>query len=245
MKFTVIGYWGAYPEKESATSCYVLETEEKNVVIDLGSGALSRLFRHYELEDLDAVVLSHFHHDHIADLGSLQYALLVQQHLNDSKTKIPIYAAKDNKKDFERLTHNGTIGKAYQEGRELHIGEVMFSFLRTKHPKPCYAMRMTDGERTIVYTADTSYFSGLVDFARDADLLVAETSFYQGMDGKQAGHLTSEEVGKLASKANVGELWLTHLPHFGDHQDLVKEAQAQYNGNIQLASEGLSFGKVE
>lgn len=27
MKFTVIGYWGAYPEKESATSCYVLEKQ--------------------------------------------------------------------------------------------------------------------------------------------------------------------------------------------------------------------------
>lgn len=42
MKFTVIGYWGAYPEKESATSCYVLENNGSTIVMDLGSGALSR-----------------------------------------------------------------------------------------------------------------------------------------------------------------------------------------------------------
>ena len=241
MKFTVIGYWGAYPEKESATSCYVLENNGSTIVMDLGSGALSRLFQSYRLVDIDAVVLSHFHHDHVADLGSLQYALLVQQHLNETNTKIPIYASKDNPKDFHRLTHNGTVGKAYQEGHDLTIGSVHFSFLKTKHPKPCYAMRITDGEKTIVYTADTSFFPELIDFTKDADLLVAETSFYKGMDGKKAGHMTSEEVGKLAEKANVKELWLTHLPHFGDHEQLYNETKEQFEGTIQLAKEGLSF----
>ena len=67
--------------------------------------------------------------------------------------------------------------------------------------------------------------------------------FYAGQDGSGAGHMNSTEVGKIAKEANVGELIITHLPHFGRHKDLVNEAQALYTGSIQLAHSGLRWNK--
>lgn len=241
MDVKVIGYWGAYPNKGEATSCYLLQQDNFNVLIDLGSGALSRLQHYHSLENIDAVVLSHFHNDHIADLGVFQYACLVQQQLGKLTSKVPIYASKDDGQAFQQLNHQATLGKKYDDKKEYQIGPFTFHFLKTKHPKPCYAMRISDGRSTIVYTADTSYFDGLVDFTRGADLLIAESSFYKGMDGTKAGHMTSEECGKLAERAKVKQLLLTHLPHFGDHQDLLKEASEQYQGKIELAYEGLTY----
>ena len=56
------------------------------------------------------------------------------------------------------------------------------------------------------------------------------------MDGLKAGHLNSSQAGMLAEKANVKKLILTHLPHFGDLNNLLTEAKEFYKGEIELAS---------
>ncbi|SEP81698.1 MBL fold metallo-hydrolase [Piscibacillus halophilus] len=245
MEVKVIGFWGAYPEKNEATSCYLLKRGDYQLVIDLGSGALSRLQNYINLKDLDAVVLSHFHNDHIADVGSLQYACLVEEQLKQRSNKLPIYSHQKDPQAFQQLTHQATVGRAYQANGSQTIGPFNFTFLATKHPKHCYAMRIELDGLTVVYTADTSYFEELDTFSKGADLLIAETSFYKGMNGKSAGHMTSEEVGRLATKAGVKELWLTHLPHFGDHQQLLSEAAEHFTGKIELAHEGLTWARKD
>ncbi|TFB22072.1 MBL fold metallo-hydrolase [Filobacillus milosensis] len=241
MEVKVIGFWGAYPEKGEATSCFLLKKNNYHLIVDLGSGALSRLQNYIEIKDIDAVVLSHFHNDHVADVGSFQYACLVQEQLNQLSVKIPIYAATDSPTAFKQLNHQATVARAYDAINPQQIGPFNITFMKTKHPKPCYAMRIECGDDVIVYTADTSYFKELVTFSENADLLIAECSFYKGMNGTKAGHMTSEEVGRLASKANVNEVWLSHLPHFGEHQQLFEEASELYQGRMKLAYEGLTW----
>ncbi|MCX8046397.1 MAG: MBL fold metallo-hydrolase, partial [Anoxybacillus gonensis] len=43
MKVTVIGYWGAFPKKNEATSCYLFEHDGFRLLVDCGSGALAQL----------------------------------------------------------------------------------------------------------------------------------------------------------------------------------------------------------
>lgn len=73
MKLTVLGCLGAYPYKGEGTSSYLLESEGFHLLIDAGSTTLVRLENYLDPLKLDAVILSHYHHDHIADLGVLQY----------------------------------------------------------------------------------------------------------------------------------------------------------------------------
>lgn len=241
MKITVIGYWGAYPEANGATSSYLLEKDGFTCLIDCGSGTLSRLQNVLKPTELDAVILSHYHHDHFADVGPLQYAFLIYNKLHHTNERLAIYGHQDDLNSFQKLTHQYTDGQAYAPHIGLDLGPFHFQFLKTKHPVPCYAMRITDGDHTIVYTADTSYFEELVPFANRADLLIAESSFYKGMNGKKAGHMNSSECGQLARDAGVKELWLSHLPHFGDLQDLKREAAEFFPGSIQLAEEKLEW----
>ncbi len=77
MKLKVIGFWGGYPEANEATSGYLIESNGFNLLIDCGSAVLSKLQESISIDQLDAVVLSHYHHDHIADIGPLQYACYV------------------------------------------------------------------------------------------------------------------------------------------------------------------------
>ncbi|MGP4070688.1 MBL fold metallo-hydrolase [Halobacillus sp. B29] len=243
MKVTVIGYWGAYPEAGSATSGYLYEQDGFKMLVDCGSGVLSRLQQFTNLTDLDAVVLSHYHHDHIADIGPLQYAYLVQNSLNDTNEVLPIYGHKEDKEAFKALTHQYTKGVEYDPEQSLQVGPFTIDFQKTEHPVPCYGMSITDGNETVVYTADTSYFTEWGEFAKNADLLITDTNFFKGMDGKGPGHMTSTEAASIAAEASVDTLWLSHLPHFGVQGRLLQEAQDVFEGTIQVASEGLTWGE--
>ena len=93
--------------------------------------------------------------------------------------------------------------------------------------------------KALVYTADTSFKEEFTSFAASADLLLSECNFYGSQDGKGAGHMNSYDNGKLAQNAKVKQLILTHLPHYGELDELVSEASSEFGGPISLAKEGL------
>ncbi|MBW8349681.1 MBL fold metallo-hydrolase [Bacillus sp. IITD106] len=242
MELTVIGHWGGYPKAGEASSGYLLTHKGFKLLIDCGSAVLSQLQMYIKPEEIDAVILSHYHADHIADIGVLHHALLISKYVSGYDGILPIYGHTNDQQGFSTLTYKDiTTGIAYSGNGIIHIGPFQIEFLQTKHPVPCYAMRITCEEKVLVYTADTSYFEELVRFSKNADVLLAESNFYKGMDGTSAGHMTSEEAGKLARKANVNTLVLTHLPHFGDLNQLKAEAAEQFEQQIILASKGLNL----
>lgn len=242
MKLTVVGYWGGYPAANGATSSYLLEKDGFAILLDAGSGSLSKVQQYKHVLDLDAVVLSHYHHDHVADIGVLQFAWLVESYVRNHKSMLPIYGHAEDQEGFQSLTHEFTKGIAYDPARELDIGPFRFTFFRTEHPVPCYGMRITDGRQVIVYTADSAFKETWYDFARNADLLITDCNFYAGQNSKEAGHMTSEEAASIAKQANVKTLLLSHLPQYGDQVQLVEEAQSIFTGETMLAEEGWIWG---
>ncbi|MBS4204125.1 MBL fold metallo-hydrolase [Lederbergia citrea] len=242
MKITIIGHWGGYPKAGEASSGYLLEYDGFKLLVDCGSAVLSQLQTYIKPEELDAVILSHYHPDHVADIGVLQHALLIGKYVNGHSRNLPIYGHPHDTASFNSLTYKDiTTGISYEQDEKIHIGPFEIEFIKTKHPVACFAMRVSAGGKTLIYTADSAYFTELAEFAEKADIVLCESNFYKGMDGAAAGHMTSEEAGTLAAKAGVGKLVLTHLPHFGDHQQLVAEAKEQFTGEVVLASMGLNL----
>src|SRR5690625_4693694 len=91
MRLTIIGYWGGYPAEDEASSMYVLEKDSFMLVLDVGSGGLAKFQKYKSITDIDAVLLSHYHADHIADIGVLQHARLVQSYITGDETVLPMY----------------------------------------------------------------------------------------------------------------------------------------------------------
>jgi ribonuclease BN (tRNA processing enzyme) len=242
LKWTVIGYWGGYPGAKEASTGYLLEQDGFRLLVDCGSGVLAQLQAFISVRDIDAVILSHYHHDHVADIGPLQFARLVESMTNGKLPELPIYGHTLDKDGFSRLDHEEyTKGVVYDPNETLKIGPLSISFMETKHPVPCFAMRFETGGHSIVYTADSAYLPGFVDFAKGADLYVSECNFYADQNGKAAGHMNSIDAGTIAKEAGVGELLLTHLPHFGNHEDLVQQAQEVFPGKVDLARTGWTW----
>lgn len=241
MEVTVVGFWGAYPAQGEATSSYLFEKDDFRLLIDCGSGALAQLPKYIDPYDLDAVVLSHYHSDHIADVGVLQHLIKVQNQIRNEARNLNIYGHAENQSAFAELTSSHTTGIAYQPNESLNLGPFTITFLKTIHPVPCFAMRVTDGAKTVVYTADSSYQDQFIPFSNHADLLITDCNFYEEQDGSKPGHMNSKEGALIAEKAQVKTLLLSHQPHFWDRSQLASEAKKYYSGTVRLAKSGYQW----
>lgn len=239
MKLTIIGPWGGFPKVNEASAGYLLEHDGFHLLIDCGSAVLSKLQQFIKPANLDACIISHYHPDHNADIGVLQHALLIDMYVTGEKKTLPIYGHNLDQTSFEELTYKDqTIGIAYNPEQLLQIGPFSIKFLRTKHSVPCFAFRIEADGKSLVFTADSAYQDAFIEFAKGTDLLLSECNFYGNMDASNAGHMNSYDVAKLAKAAEVKKLILTHLPHFGNLQQLIYEVGEYYKGPVQLAELG-------
>ena len=233
MKVTIIGCDGAYPRVNGATSAYLVEDNETKVLLDCGSGSIARLQNHIDLNELDGIVISHYHRDHYADLECMQYAVMIDTNLKLREKPLLIYGPGNEEilqyKDF-------CIGKSYKGMESFNIGSLTFTTALNKHTIESYGIKVMneDGE-TLLYTGDTAYHDELEVFVNGVNLLIAEASSYEYQRGMLSGHMTAGEAAILAERGGVDTLILTHLPHYGDIEKLVDEAKEFYNGEVILA----------
>lgn len=244
MKLTVLGYYGGYPANGVGTSSYLIESDGFRLLLDVGSSSLLALEKYVDPIKLDAVLLSHYHHDHIADLGVLQFTRLLKKDEHGNKPHLlPIYCHDEDKDNFSKMTfENVSQGIAYTDEPELTIGPFKIEHMKTLHPVPCFAFRIIENKtgKTLVFTADSGYKNEFISFAEDADLLLADSNFYRGMENHSV-HMTANECGRIADRANVKHLVLTHLPQTGDLNQLVEEAKEEApNTQVQLAEKDLT-----
>lgn len=234
MKVTVLGYWGGYPWNNEGTSSYLLESEGFSLLIDAGSSTLNVLQEHLDPLTLDAVIISHYHHDHIADLGVLQY---YRQLHNSTVTPklLPIYGHMEDAHFSSLSLPDVSKGIGYQEHDRLVIGPFRLTFLRTVHPVVCFAMRIEEIKtgKVLVYTADSGYLASFNQFVANADILIADTYLFKGNEHHHA-HFTSHEVGLMAAIGDVKQLILSHLAQDTDLTKLLEEAKEASGSKVSV-----------
>lgn len=239
MNIIPIGIWGGYPKANGATSSFLLEHEGFHCLFDCGSGVLSSLQNYIELEALDAVVISHYHADHIADIGSLQYSRLIQYYLGQQPKVLPIYGHTKDQVAYEQLSYKDqTEKRPLQVGVTTTIGPFTVEVCETNHAVYCLAVKFSVDEQSVVFTADTEWHEPLIEFAQNTDLLISEANLQEEHIGLSPGHLGGSQAGKLARQANAKQLLLTHLPLHGDLDDILTAASQTYNGPVSIAEVG-------
>lgn len=245
MKIRVLGYYGGYPAKGVGTSSYLLTSGNYHLLIDCGSGDLLSLEKYLDPLKLNAVILSHYHHDHVADVGVLQYYWQLHPQ-NRREPELPIYGNTEDPLNFESLNWmHSTKAMGYTESSVLHLGPLTISFKRTHHPVPAFAMRIVERStnKILVFTADSNYFGALAKFAHNADLLITDTNYYANQNKvTPRWHMTSSECGKLANHSHSKHVLLSHLPQSGNLHRLVSEASQTAGKDIKISLAKL--GKV-
>lgn len=238
MRLRILGFNSPYPPPGGAGPGYLLEAGRSRVLLECGSGVVSRLkpYCDFRRGELDAVVISHLHPDHFCDLLVLRYA----HHRSMLERGVPplrVYAPAEPLPERQVLEYRSLEVVTTQPESCLLIGDLEFTFFATDHAIPCHAMRIVSGGRTLFYTADTAYAPALVEAARGADVLLAEASFLSRDKGENVPkHMTAAECGQMAAAAGVKRLLLTHFWPEYPREDLVAEARRHFDGEIIAAN---------
>ncbi|MBE1557258.1 MBL fold metallo-hydrolase [Nonomuraea africana] len=243
MRITVLGGSGAWPTAGEACSGFLVEHDGFRLLLDLGYAALPRLLETTTAESVDAVVISHGHPDHCADLNPLLRARALGGH---RPPPLPIHALPGSLAAVLSLDRPGMLDEAYrlcefEAGDRLALGPFTVDTALLPHWVPNAAVRVRAGDTSVTYTGDGGPSPDLVALARGTDLLIAEATYPDHLPPDDAGYLTSAlQAGQQAAQAGAGRLLLTHLWPGTAPEAAVAAAGRSYRDEIAVAAGGLT-----
>ncbi len=244
MKLTVLGGAGAWPPAGGACSGYLIEHAGYRLLVDPGYAVLPRLLEIVAGEAIDAVLVSHRHPDHVADLNPLLRARVMG---DGTPPPLPTYALPDTLGAVLALDRIEAVTQAcdvreFAAGDAFRIGPFAIESRRLPHPAPNAGFRIAVDGRSLTYTGDAAPSDDLVELAAGTDLLLAEASYVDTVPADTVDSLNSAlEVGREARRAGAGRLLLTHLMPGTDAEASRAAAATSFQDWIGVADRGLVF----
>jgi ribonuclease BN (tRNA processing enzyme) len=245
---TILGSCGTWPGAGRATSGYLVRHDGHALWVDTGMGTFAGLQRHVALADVDAILVTHEHLDHMADLFAVAYGIAYGGLAPDG---FPIHVPPGV---FARL--EGAVGEGTKERvraafdvrtltpATFEIGPFAIEAVPMPHAGlTAFGFRIAAGGAMLAYTGDTGPGGGAVArVGAGADLLLAEAALLAS-DPVPASdlHLTAAQAAEGAAAAGAARLVLTHIRPDRDPAASVREAGERYDGPIGVAEEGLTM----
>jgi len=220
VELVVLGGSGAWPRAAQPCSGYLVEHDGFRLLIDPGYGVMGELLRHCDPCAVDAVMVSHGHPDHCADLNPLLRARVLGPTACD---RLPVLApgrALDALLALDPIeaVAAGVDLRTVTGGDKIILGPLTVVVGELRHHVTTLGFRIvSDDGCVLVYTADSGQSSDRVDLARNAGLLIAEASYPSGTPAEDARYLSdAAQVARLALDADVDNCLLIHLMPFAD-----------------------------
>jgi ribonuclease BN (tRNA processing enzyme) len=209
--------FGAGGRRQSAT---LLRAPQGAVLIDCGTTTLNGLHDlAIDRNEIDAIVVSHFHGDHF---GGIPHLLLAALYEDERKHPLCIAGPKGIEKRVRLLAQ--AMGHPMEErawgfpvlfeevppGRELELGPVQVSSFETRHQPEAnpHGMVLQAGRRRIAYSGDTGWFDELPARVAGADLFICECTYHSF---EFEYHLNHERLVERRDLFDCGRMVLTHL----------------------------------
>jgi ribonuclease BN (tRNA processing enzyme) len=249
---TVLGKSPAMPDANGANSGYLIRHDGFTLLLECGTGVFAKLRGVCAPDEVDAVLITHLHADHMLDVIPFSHALTY--HNGDGGRRPRLCAPPGSTAMFDTLT--SIFGQQrriadvfalseYEPASALELGPFTVSFREVPHYIPTWAcdLRQADGRR-FTFGADCAPNDAIVELARDTDLLMLEATEGPGPhveSGGMRGHMTADEAGAIGRRAAAGRLLLTHYSDELDPADLQAAAEAAFGAGVELAREHAQY----
>jgi len=251
MELIILGSGTSVPHPKRAPAANWLETSSGSLLLDASTAAVQRMAEeNLDWPNLDAIWISHFHLDHVGGLAPFLFATKHAPQTQSRRKPLIVYGGYGLKKlvhAFDDANNYGLLNQAFpvelrevapRSKFELLPGLAAQTF-STPHTSESRAIRLTDeAGKSLVYSSDTGYAEAVGAFARGADLLLLECSFFR--DKPVNKHLNLEEAMKIAGHAQPVRTVLTHLyPEWDDVEIDVEIGKHGAGCDVVAATDGL------
>jgi ribonuclease BN (tRNA processing enzyme) len=246
VRITVLGKSPAWQDADGACSGYLVQAgpAHTTVLLDCGPGVFAKLRSHLDYVDVDAVVISHLHADHILDLVPYASGLRYGPHTRRPKLYAPPAAlaafsgmceATNMTAEHIELAFEVAV---YDPADVLAIGALSVRFQPVPHYIPANAVEFASAGARFTFSADCGPNQALCDFAAGTDLLLIEATLPIS-DGE--GHLTPREAGEHGAKAGAKRVVLTHFSDELDVEWALAEGARGFGAPVEAAHSGATY----
>jgi ribonuclease BN (tRNA processing enzyme) len=215
-----VGTSNAFGAGGRRQSAIVLRGARGSVLVDCGATTNTGLAEvGIERDEIDTIVISHFHGDHF---GGIPLFLLAALYEDERSHPLEIAGPPDIEARVRGLAE--ALGHPMQDqewsfplrfsvvapGAPHEIGPATVESFETRHAIEAHphGYRIDTGTETIVYSGDTGWFPELPGHAAGADLFICECTFrVPTLDF----HLSHDELLAQRAKFDCGRMMLTHL----------------------------------
>lgn len=253
MRVTVVGCAGSYAGPTSPASSYLVRAEHGgrtvSIVIDLGNGAFGALQRHVDPNDVDAVLLTHLHPDHCADLTGFYVHRRYAPH-DAPEGRLTVWGPSGTAERLDLMYHgleDGGMGAVFdvrgvESGVGIVIGPMTITPHLVEHPVEAYGYRVEVDGAVVALTGDTDACEALTPLLTGADLALVDSAFVDGRDTERGIHLSGRRAAEAAVAAGgVRRLVLTHIPAWNDREVCRAQAAAVWPGMVELAEPDTTY----
>ena len=225
MRLTVLGRHGLYPPRGGACSSYFVSLNcGTRILLDCGPGTLTR-FPDGMIEELDILVLSHLHWDHVSDVLPLRYALeRMDKHIALMLPEEPSVVA-------SLLTNSPMITPYYlHDGMRYDGGAFSMRFFAMRHPLPAYGVRIEEEGKALAYSGDTNTCENLEKLLEGGpDIALVDACFSDEQWTQDKPHLSARLAARAMREGGVRIPLLAHLPPGEDEYALMRQARQEYS----------------
>jgi ribonuclease BN (tRNA processing enzyme) len=259
---------GPTPKRKASAPAQIIVIGDRGYLIDCGNGVGRQMMLAGVFRTLRHVFITHHHSDHNADYGTLlllewgdqlktridtwgppPLARITRLFLEMSAPDIDVRVRDEGRPPLAPLIHPHELKHG---GQVLKDDLVTVTSAVVPHPLVplAFAFRFDCPDRSIVISGDTAPSEALVTLARGADLLVHETLYAPQAPGAPGSalrkhimdsHTAVEDAGRIAARAGVGTLVLSHIvptdsPEVTDDR-LMAAARTTFSGRVVVGKD--------
>jgi ribonuclease BN (tRNA processing enzyme) len=255
VRITVLGKSPSFPDAGGACSGYLVEAAGQRVLLDCGSGVFGKLRAVADYADIDAVVISHLHADHVMDLVPFASGIRYRP-WEGAPPRPKLFAPPGAPETFARLCEGGNMSAdhialafelvVYDPAEPLELAPgLSVRFQPVPHYIPANAVEFAAGGARFTFGADCGPSEALTRFAQGTDLLMLEATLVEPEPPDDRGHLTPLEAGEHAARAGAKRLVLTHFAAEVGTDWVCAEAARAFSGPVEAAREGSTYTLAE
>ncbi len=250
MRVTLLGTGTALPTGDRYQSGALVESADRSrrILVDCGSGVLHRLAdTDAGYESVDAVLLTHTHLDHVADLPSL-----VKARVLSGVSELEIVGPNGTDETLDHLLAVDNV----QERADLTVREVgpgqfdaagfQMRACEADHSVQTLGYRFDDdGSDTetdgITFSGDTRATESVAELADGSSVLVHDCAHPDGEGG--GDHASPSELAGTLAGRNIDTVYLTHLypGTRGKEGAMVAAVEGRFDGDVKVALDRESF----
>jgi ribonuclease BN (tRNA processing enzyme) len=250
VRITVLGKSPAWQDPDGACSGYLVQGGGQTVLLDCGPGVFAKLRHFVAYEQVDAIVITHLHADHILDLVTFASGLRYRGWPGEPPRPL-LLAPPGSREAFASLCTGGFMSAdhielsfamtVYDPSDRITLGGLDIRFQPVPHYIPANAVEFAENGARFTFSADCGPSPDLCAFATDTDLLLIEATLPEPEPPDDRGHLTPAEAGEHGAKSGARRIVLTHFAEELGADWARAEAERTYGGPVETAREGAVY----